>query len=58
VLFFPWGMKPDKNENQTQNVRVRLKQILNDRLQFGGLEGLGRWWTENKTVNVNPNQGE
>ncbi len=58
VLFFPWGMKPDKNENQTQNVRVRLRQILNDRLQFGGLEGLGRGWTENKTVNVNPNQGE
>jgi CRISPR-associated protein Cmr4 len=53
VLFFPWGTKPDKNEIQTQNVRELLLEILNDRLQFGGLEGLGRGWTENKTIQIN-----
>ena len=52
VLFFPWGMKPNKNETQTQKVRDLLLEILKDRLQFGGLEGLGRGWTENNTVTV------
>lgn len=56
VLFFPWGLKPAKDKQQTENVRYSLMQILNDRLQFGGLEGLGRGWTENKTLEVNPNQ--
>ena len=55
VLFFPWGLKPAKDKQQTENVRHSLKQILNDRLQFGGLEGLGRGWTENKTLEVNLN---
>ncbi|WP_254565492.1 type III-B CRISPR module RAMP protein Cmr4 [Oscillatoria sp. HE19RPO] len=49
VLFFPWGTKPNKQEELTQNVRDSLEYILNDRIQFGGLEGLGRGWTENKT---------
>ncbi|NEP00140.1 MAG: type III-B CRISPR module RAMP protein Cmr4 [Symploca sp. SIO2E9] len=53
VLFFPWGLKPNKDQKRTENVRKYLDQILNDRLQFGGLEGLGRGWTENKTVKVN-----
>ena len=52
ILFFPWGMKPNKNEASTQAVRNLLLEALNDRLQFGGLEGLGRGWTENKTVKV------
>jgi CRISPR-associated protein Cmr4 len=52
VLFFPWGMKANKDENQTQIVRELLLEVLNDRLQFGGLEGLGRGWTENQTVEV------
>lgn len=52
VLFFPWGLKPNKDEQRTKNVRQYLQEILNDRLQFGGLEGLGRGWTENKTVEV------
>ncbi len=56
ILFFPWGMKPDKDENKTQNVRDLLVKILNDRLQFGGLEGLGRGWTENKTVKIHINK--
>jgi CRISPR-associated protein Cmr4 len=53
VLFFPWGIKSNKSDIQTENIRELLLQILNDRLQFGGLEGLGRGWTENKTVRVN-----
>jgi CRISPR-associated protein Cmr4 len=58
LLFFPWGVKPEKEANKTQQVRQSLLAILNDRLQFGGLEGLGRGWTDNKTVVVNGNQGE
>lgn len=53
VMFFPWGIKSNKSDTQTENARELLLQILNDRLQFGGLEGLGRGWTENKTVQVN-----
>ncbi|MEQ8960940.1 MAG: type III-B CRISPR module RAMP protein Cmr4 [Coleofasciculus sp. C2-GNP5-27] len=52
VLFFPWGLKPDKDEQRTANVRHSLRQLLNDRIQFGGLAGLGRGWTENKTVSL------
>ena len=52
VLFFPWGMKPNKDKTPTQEARKLLLEILNDRLQLGGLEGLGRGWTENKTVEV------
>jgi CRISPR-associated protein Cmr4 len=53
IMFFPWGMKPEKDPNKTHQVRKSLIEILNDRLQFGGLEGLGRGWTENKTIAVN-----
>ncbi len=52
VLFFPWGLKANKDESKTANVRESLEQILNNRLQFGGLEGLGRGWTENKTIEI------
>lgn len=55
VLFFPWGLKLSKDEDQTKQVRESLVKILNDRLQFGGLEGLGRGWTENQTININHN---
>lgn len=54
ILFFPWGMKLRKDEERTKNVRKSIIEILNDRLQFGGLEGLGRGWTENKTIVINP----
>lgn len=57
ILFFPWGLKPDKDEKKTEKVRNSLQDILNDRLQFGGLEGLGRGWMENKTIEVNFRQG-
>ncbi len=56
VLFFPWGLKPAKDEDKTQKIRKSLSTILNDRLQFGGLEGLGRGWTANTTVALNPKQ--
>lgn len=51
VLFFPWGMKPAKTD-ATQAARQALQTVLNDRLQFGGLEGLGRGWTSNTTVAI------
>jgi CRISPR-associated protein Cmr4 len=53
VLFFPWGLKPAKAETNTEKVRESLHSTLNDKLQFGGLEGLGRGWTDNTTVEVN-----
>lgn len=53
VCFFPWGLKPDKDQNRTANVRQTLLNTLNQRIQFGGLEGLGRGWTENKTIEIN-----
>jgi len=56
VLFFPWGMKPAKANGQTQNIRNATEQLLDEKLQFGGLEGLGRGWTDLKTVK--DNQGE
>lgn len=56
VLFFPWGMKPVKEKDKTTEVRKSLSNILNDRLQFGGLEGLGRGWTANTTVMLTTKQ--
>ena len=56
VLFFPWGLKPAKDEKKTEIVRASLSDVLNDRLQFGGLEGLGRGWTANTTVALNSEQ--
>ncbi|QDZ41601.1 type III-B CRISPR module RAMP protein Cmr4 (plasmid) [Euhalothece natronophila Z-M001] len=51
VLFFPWGMKPAKDEANTNNIRTATQQLLDDKLQFGGLEGLGRGWAYLNTVN-------
>ncbi|HBL15020.1 MAG TPA: type III-B CRISPR module RAMP protein Cmr4 [Cyanobacteria bacterium UBA11162] len=50
VLFFPWGMKSAKDEGKTKLIREQLPQVLNKRLQFGGLEGLGRGWADLKTI--------
>jgi len=58
LMFFPWGMKPAKDNSKTKKAREFLIKVLNDRLQFGGLEGLGRGWSENKTVAINAHQGE
>jgi CRISPR-associated protein Cmr4 len=52
VLFFPWGMKQSKHEEKTQPMRRHLQQRLNQRLQFGGLEGLGRGWTDLQTIEL------
>ncbi|MEG4022489.1 type III-B CRISPR module RAMP protein Cmr4 [Microcoleus sp. S13C4] len=50
VLFFPWGMKAAKDAEKTKNIRQKLPEILTKRLQFGGLEGLGRGWVDLKTI--------
>ena len=31
-------------------IRNQLRELLDDRLQFGGLEGLGRGWADLKTI--------
>ncbi|MEC4893467.1 MAG: type III-B CRISPR module RAMP protein Cmr4 [Oscillatoria sp. PMC 1051.18] len=45
VLFFPWGLKKPQKEEDTANIRQEIFNLLNNKLQFGGLEGLGRGWT-------------
>ena len=50
LLCFPWGMKPAKAPDRTAKIRKQILTVLNDRLQFGGLEGLGRGWTDLKTI--------
>ena len=57
LMFFPWGIKLNKSEDKTQVVRDSLQQVLNDRLQFGGLEGLGRGWTSNVTIDLDQSNG-
>jgi CRISPR-associated protein Cmr4 len=53
ILFFPWGVKAAKTANSTQSlVTPELTKVLGGRLQFGGLEGLGRGWANLKTNNV------
>lgn len=52
ILFFPWGLKPSKDESKTKEVRDSLVKNLNQKIQFGGLEGLGRGWTETKSVEI------
>lgn len=45
ILFFPWGLKSESSNCSTQNARKELPPVDHDkRLQFGGLEGLGRGW--------------
>lgn len=50
VLFFPWGFK--KEPDSTTSLRKTLQSLLSGRVQFGGLEGLGRGWTQAKTHNI------
>lgn len=52
VLFFPWGMKTPKEAEKTRSIREKLKNRLNEKIQFGGLEGLGRGWTNLKTIDL------
>lgn len=44
ILFFPWGVKPAAKNNHTNAINDFLQQVLASRLQFGGLESLGRGW--------------
>jgi CRISPR-associated protein Cmr4 len=57
VMFFPWGLKQSKSEGRTDLVRIALKKTLKGKLQFGGLEGLGRGWADNTTVEISHHQG-
>jgi CRISPR-associated protein Cmr4 len=50
ILFFTWGMKPTKEIEKTRNIRQKVQDVLNGKLQFGGLEGLGRGWADLKTI--------
>lgn len=49
MMFFPWGLKNDKDTNATAEARTQIKAIVQQRIQFGGLEGLGRGWTQSNT---------
>jgi len=55
VLFFPWGTKQSKHEDETKPMRRHLQERLNQRLQFGGLEGLGRGWADLQTIKLTQN---
>jgi CRISPR-associated protein Cmr4 len=58
VLFFPWGMKAHRQQDDTQNIRKKIVPILNDRLQFGGLEGLGRGWAQLTSIEISTTKTE
>lgn len=45
-------MKVAKEPEKTANIRTALQNLLSDRLQFGGLEGLGRGWADLITVEL------
>lgn len=68
VMFLPWGTKPfnptvalgSDSENDSvprasksnQQVRDKLLESLQGRLQFGGLESLGRGWVQLATTGL------
>lgn len=67
VLFFPWGLKPSKKmTTETQLTKEEIEKkaeadkkirqdtytMLNQRLQFGGLESLGRGWADLRTKEI------
>jgi len=56
VLFFSWGLKTAQEE-KTQEIHAFLPQTLlhNNRLQFGGLEGIGHGWTQLTTEEIAQN---
>lgn len=49
VMFFPWGTKLAQAE-ESDKLRSALGAEGVQRMQFGGLEGLGRGWAEVKTI--------
>jgi CRISPR-associated protein Cmr4 len=50
IMFVPWGIKTESVN--THSARDRLKAIMTQRCQFGGLEGLGRGWVDLQTIDV------
>jgi CRISPR-associated protein Cmr4 len=55
VLFFPWDTKRikqgnTKEDNLTDQIRQEIISMLQQKLQFGGLEGLGRGWSQMITI--------
>lgn len=52
ILFFPWGMKRAPQPELTAAIRHQLQDLLTQRIQWGGLEGLGRGWTQAKTISI------
>jgi len=52
MMFFPWGLKEGKAPSTTTEARKQITTIMQQRIQFGGLEGLGRGWTQSKTQNL------
>lgn len=53
LLFFPWGIKKPKQPEKTANIREEIIKQMNGRMQFGGLESLGRGWSDLTTMEVN-----
>jgi CRISPR-associated protein Cmr4 len=51
ILFVPWGVKPIDNNSDVKPISQATYQMLSNRLQFGGLESLGRGWANLKTIN-------
>ncbi len=55
VLFFPWGVKASKQPEKTNRVKTQLLESINSRMQFGGLESLGRGWADLNTIEISQN---
>ena len=52
MMFFPWGLKESKAPSTTTEARKQIKNIVKQRIQLGGLEGLGRGWTQSNTLGL------
>lgn len=53
ILFFPWGIKQSKQPETTKNIQEKLLDKMKSRIQFGGLESLGRGWCDLNSVEIN-----
>jgi CRISPR-associated protein Cmr4 len=50
LMFFPWGLK--KQTDDLKELSDFTFDTLNNRIQLGGLEGLGRGWVDTKTREI------
>jgi CRISPR-associated protein Cmr4 len=55
ILFLPWGVKSIQNQDN-HAINDFLHQVMASRLQFGGLESLGRGWANLTTVDSTQEQ--